>query len=142
MRIIGIVAEYNPFHNGHKYLIDSVKRDGDIVVAVMSGNFVQRGDVAIFDKSTRTAAALCNGVDLVVELPVEASLASAKDFAFSAVETLYKMGVTHLAFGSESGDCERIIRAVDAVCDSRVDTALKTHLSCGLTSCGIFACIG
>ena len=133
MRIIGIVAEYNPFHNGHKYLIDSVKRDGDIVVAVMSGNFVQRGDVAIFDKSTRTAAALCNGVDLVVELPVEASLASAKDFAFSAVETLCKMGVTHLAFGSESGDCERIIRAVDAVCDSRVDTALKTHLSCGLT---------
>lgn len=133
MRKIGIVAEYNPFHNGHKYLIDTVKRDGDTVVAVMSGNFVQRGDVAVFDKFTRTVAALQNGADLVVELPVESSLASAKDFAFSAVKILSEIGITHLAFGSESGDCERIIRAVDAVCDKRVDAAVKTYLSSGVT---------
>ena len=91
MRVIGIVAEYNPFHNVHKHLIDSVKSSGDIIVAVMSGNFVQRGDCAVFDKFTRAKAALQTGVDLIIELPLEYALSSAKDFAKAGVDALSKV---------------------------------------------------
>ena len=70
MMISGIIAEYNIFHNGHKYQINEVKKHSDSVVAVMSGSFVQRGDVAVTDKWTRAGMALSNGADLVLELPV------------------------------------------------------------------------
>ena len=79
MKVTGIVAEYNPFHNGHKYLIDEArKRGAEIIVAVMSGNFVQRGDTAIISKFSRTKQALECGVDLVVELPTLWAMATAQ----------------------------------------------------------------
>ena len=134
MRVIGIVAEYNPFHNGHKHLIDSVKSSGDIIVAVMSGNFVQRGDCAVFDKFTRAKAALQNGVDLIIELPLEYALSSAKDFAKAGVDALSKVGITHLAFGSECGDTHKLQTASHAVDDVRVNSCLRELLEHGMSA--------
>ena len=111
MKICGIIAEYNPFHNGHQYhLKKSIEQsEADYSVVVMSGNFVQRGTPAIMDKHTRTEAALRCGADLVLELPVCYATGSAEYFAAGAVSLLDKLGaVTHLCFGSECGDIEHL----------------------------------
>lgn len=130
MKIAGIVAEYNPFHNGHKYHIDQVKASGvDFVIAVMSGNFVQRGDVAIFDKWTRTKAALLNGVDLVLELPTKYSTATANIFAFGAVKILDDLGcANYLSFGSETGNLAAIENAVKSLSNKELDQEIKKAL--------------
>lgn len=99
-KIIGIVAEFNPFHNGHKHLLDQAG-DGIKIVA-MSGNFMQRGEPALFDKWTRAEMALKNGADIVVELPVMGAVQAADFFAQAAVDILDKMGIGELVFGSES----------------------------------------
>lgn len=109
MKVAGIIAEYNPFHNGHAYHIEEVrKRTGaDYVVVVMSGNFVQRGAPAIVGKYTRTKMALLGGADLVIELPVIAATASAETFARTGVAILDSLGcVTHLGFGCETDNLE------------------------------------
>lgn len=109
MKTVGIIAEYNPFHNGHKYHIEQAKKltNSDYAVAVMSGNYVQRGEPAIFDKYTRTKAALLNGIDLVIELPVFSATASAELFASGAINILNKSSVIdYLCFGSEQGDID------------------------------------
>lgn len=107
LKVAGIICEYNPFHSGHKYQLDMVKRDFDAVVCIMSGSFVQRGEVAIFDKWTRAKAALSNGADLVIELPVKNVLSSAEGFAEGAVELLNSLGIVNsISFGSECGDIE------------------------------------
>ena len=105
MKVIGIVAEYNPFHNGHLYHIEQAKKQtgADYVVVILSGNFVQRGTPAIIDKYSRTKMALENGADLIFELPVIYATASAEAFAFGAVSILDKLGIVNsLVFGSES----------------------------------------
>ena len=91
MKTLGIITEYNPFHQGHAYMLERAKRkaDADRVVVIMSGSFVQRGEPAIFDKWTRTAAALKNGADLVLELPVLFAAANAEAFARGAVRLLW-----------------------------------------------------
>ncbi len=107
MKVFAVVAEFNPFHNGHKYLIDSIRRaDEDAVfVAVMSGNFIQRGEAAVFDKWQRAKAAVLGGIDLVIELPAVFSVRSAEGFARGAVDTLNKLNcVDALCFGSENND--------------------------------------
>lgn len=107
MRTVGLIVEYNPFHNGHLYhLQQSVKiTEADAVVAVMSGHFLQRGEPAIADKWTRTEMALRGGCDLVLELPVAYSAQAAEWFAYGAVATLGATGVVDaLCFGSEGGD--------------------------------------
>lgn len=106
MKICGIVAEFNPLHNGHKYLIDQVKKQlrPDFLIVVMSGNFVQRGEFASFDKWSRTKVALELGVDLVVELPFQYAVASADIFAQGAIEILNSLGCTDLVFGTENPD--------------------------------------
>ena len=104
-KICGIICEYNPFHSGHKYHIDKARKisGADFVIAVMSGNFVQRGEPAIFDKWARTEMALKCGADMVLELPTAYALSSAEYFASGAVDILQKTGiVTHISFGSES----------------------------------------
>lgn len=109
MKTVGIIAEYNPFHNGHAYQIAAAKKmtGADYCIVVMSGDFVQRGAPAIMDKFTRTKAALENGADLVLELPVYYSTSSAEYFASGAVALLDSLGVTDfLCFGSECGDIE------------------------------------
>ena len=108
MKIIGIVAEYNPFHTGHAWHIQETRRqfrEETAVVAVMSGNWVQRGECAITDKWTRTEMALAGGMDLVLELPTVWSTASAEGFARGAVSLLATTGVVDiLSFGSECGE--------------------------------------
>lgn len=105
-KILGIVAEYNPFHNGHKYHIDEAKKlvNPDITICAMSGNFVQRGEPAIFNKFERAKTAVKNGVDIVIEIPTYFAVSTAENFAYSAVSLLKNAGVTHLAFGVESDD--------------------------------------
>ena len=106
MPVAGIIAEYNPFHNGHLYQIKEVKKkfpDAPLVVA-MSGNFLQRGEPASFDKWTRAQQALANGADLVVEMPVLACVQPADRFAFNGVSILASLGVTDLFFGAEHAE--------------------------------------
>lgn len=106
MKIYGIIAEYNPFHNGHKYLIDALRDKGAThIIAVMSGNFVQRGEGALFSKWARAEMALKNGVDLVLELPLPWSSSNAQSFAEGGVTILNSLGcVDCVGFGSECGD--------------------------------------
>ena len=110
MKVAGIVTEFNPFHNGHKYLIDTVRSSGYThIVCVMSGNFVQRGELALCDKYQRAKSALTNGADLIVELPTTASLSSAESFAKKSIEILNNLGVDAIAFGCECDDKEKLI---------------------------------
>ena len=98
MTITGIIAEFNPFHNGHKYLLDQTE---GLKIVAMSGNFMQRGEPAIVDKWTRAQMALENGADLVVELPFLVSVQAADFFGQGAVDILARLGVDSLAFGTE-----------------------------------------
>jgi len=109
MKTIGIVAEFNPFHEGHRYLLEQAKADtdADICVVVMSGNFVQRGSAAAFDKWKRAREAVAQGVNLVVELPTVYAVSSAEHFAKGAVEILEGLGaVDIIAFGSPNTSME------------------------------------
>lgn len=117
MKTAAIIAEYDPFHYGHKYLIDQTRKAGAThILAVMSGSFTQRGGVAVFDKFTRAKTALENGVDLVIELPARYSLTSAAGFARGAVDIINTLGcVDMLAFGSESGDIAALKEASGAI---------------------------
>lgn len=105
MKACGIVAEYNPFHNGHAYQIKQVRHElqPDVVIAVMSGNFLQRGEPAIVDKWTRTKMALAGGIDLVIELPVHFSTQPADFFAKGAIQILGALNIDFLSFGVEEG---------------------------------------
>ena len=133
MSVIGIVCEFNPFHNGHKYLIDSVKTENDIVVAVMSGNFVQRGEPAIFPKETRVKAALLSGIDIVLELPFVYASASAEFFAFNAVKFLSDFGCDKIAFGTENADIDSLNNAVDILLKEDFDNEVKKYYSDGVS---------
>ncbi|HLQ75337.1 MAG TPA: nucleotidyltransferase [Alloiococcus sp.] len=105
MKAVGIIAEYNPFHNGHKYQIEQarVQTNSDIVIVAMSGNFLQRGVPAMFDKWTRANWALQNGVDLVIELPTAFSTQAADYFALGGTKLLNELNIDTLVFGVESG---------------------------------------
>ncbi|NLZ83280.1 MAG: nucleotidyltransferase [Clostridiales bacterium] len=116
MKVVGLVAEYNPFHNGHKYHIQAAKKitGADYAIAVMSGNFVQRGAAAIIDKYSRTKMALKNGVDLVLELPVCYATASAEYFGLGAISLLDRLGIVDdICFGSELGDVTPLTTIAD-----------------------------
>lgn len=107
MNILGIIAEFNPLHTGHEYLIQNLRREteAEFCVVVMSGDYVQRGEPAFFSKFLRAKAALSCGADLVLELPLSVSTGSAEYFARGAVSLLSRLNcVTHLGFGSECGD--------------------------------------
>ena len=120
MNVVGIIAEYNPFHEGHAYQIQKAKEQcgAEFAVVVMNGDFVQRGEPAIFDKYTRTKEALLGGADLIFELPVRFGLSSAGDFAMSGVLALTALPfVTHLCFGTETGDLTPLLQAATFLCD-------------------------
>lgn len=113
MKVLGIVAEYNPFHNGHLYHLEQSRAacGADCAVCVMSGNFVQRGEPAIAEKRARAEMALRAGIDLVLELPVVYAMSSAEYFAYAAVKILDSLGsVDFLCFGSEAGNLEVLDR--------------------------------
>ncbi len=130
--IFGIICEFNPFHSGHKYLIDSVKNDGDGVICVMSGSFVQRGDAAAADKFKRAAAAIDGGADLVLELPTPCATLSAQGFAESGVRLLEKTGICDkIAFGAECDDVGALTAVADEIKakDSEIRQALNGGMS-------------
>ena len=107
MDIIGIIAEYNPFHNGHMYQIEEAKRQtgAEYVVAIITGNFTQRGNTSIVNKWAKAKMAIENGVDIVIELPTIYSISSAENFAQGAIKILDNLKIVDvLCFGTETGD--------------------------------------
>ncbi len=136
MRVIGIASEYNPFHNGHKFQIEQAKEklNADHVIACMSGNFVQRGEPALFDKWQRTEAALKNGVDIVIELPVVYALGSAEFFGRAATVILDKCGiVTDMVFGAETDDVELLLGIAKTLSSPEFKHLLEPELSKGIS---------
>lgn len=128
--VLGIIAEYNPFHNGHLYQLNSSKSitNSDYSIAVISGNFTQRGDVAIVDKWTRAQTAIENGIDLVIELPTVYAISSAENFASGAVKILDSLGIVNfLSFGSECNDISILSQVTDVLVDEPPE--YKTLLS-------------
>jgi len=115
MKAVGIVVEYNPFHNGHLYHVQQAKEKSgaDIVIAVMSGPFLQRGEPAIVSKWARTEMALKGGVNIVVELPYSFATQHASIFASGAVDILHSLGCDYICFGSESGNIQEFIQTFD-----------------------------
>ena len=135
MRVVGLIAEYNPFHNGHKYHIEKAKElaTADYAIVVMSGNFVQRGTPAIMPKHLRAEAALKCGADLVIELPVYYATGTAEQFAYGAVSLLDKLGcVDAICFGSECGDIEPLKSLAKILCDEPAE--YKENLQFNLRS--------
>ena len=138
MKIIGIVSEYNPFHNGHAYQVQKSIQDleADGVIAIMSGNFVQRGFPAIHDKWLRAEMAVKAGVNLVIELPTYFATSSAENFAKGAISLLEATGVvTHLSFGSELDDLDCLHKIADALIHPTraFDEAMRAALDKGLS---------
>ena len=138
MVTVGIVAEFNPFHKGHKYIIDKARKitGADNVIVICSGNFVQRGEPAIFDKTVRTKSALANGVDAVFELPVYYSTASAETFARASVKFLTELGfVDYICFGSESDHIKILPTIANVLANEPAEykDALKKELQTGLS---------
>jgi len=129
MKAVGLVTEYNPFHNGHLYHLNKAMEltGADISVAVMSGDFVQRGEPAVLDKYVRASMALNSGVNLVVELPVNYAVSSAESFAAGALKVLNYIKADSIAFGSESGDIERLSKLAHILCDN--EDALYKEIS-------------
>lgn len=130
MKTVGIIAEFNPFHNGHKYLIDRAKEltNADNVVIICSGNYVQRGTPAIWDKSIRAKSALINGADVVFELPFFYSTASAETFARASVKFLNDLNcVDYLCFGCEANDINILPEVASILLEEPED--YKTYLT-------------
>jgi predicted nucleotidyltransferase len=138
MNVLGIIIEYNPFHNGHIYhLNESVKLcKADYVVGVMSGNFIQRGGPAIVNKWSRTQMALLEGVDLVIELPVIYAMSSAEFFSFGAVKILDSLGIIdYICFGSECGNINQLSQIAGVLSNEPQEfkALLKDYLDQGLS---------
>jgi len=116
--VLGIIAEYNPFHNGHLYQIEEAKKQtgAEYVVVVMSGNFTQRGNTSLINKWAKTQAALANGVDLVLELPTVYSISSAENFAEGAVKILDSLKVVDtICFGTETAELSTLNNIVNVL---------------------------
>ena len=137
MKAVGVIVEYNPFHNGHAYHLQAAKESAkaDVVIAVMSGNFLQRGEPALVSKWYRTKMALLNGVDIVLELPYQFATQKAETFANGAVSILDAIGCHSLCFGSESGDIHSFFQTVDfldshkEIFDENIKKNIKTGVS-------------
>ncbi len=138
MKLAAVICEYNPFHNGHKFHIEETrqKTKADAIVAIMSGNFVQRGDLAIFDKSLRAEAAISCGADLVLELPTLYASASAEFFAHNAIKILNALGgIDFLSFGAESCHTHLIMQIAKLLADEPeyLSAKIKQNLTEGLS---------
>ena len=138
MKSVGIIAEYNPFHNGHAYQLQKAKEasGADFAVAVMSGDFVQRGEPAMFEKRLRAKWALENGADMVIALPAPFALASAEAFALGGVTLLSKSGIADsIAFGSECGDTDLLYRAAYVLNNEpdELKALIRSNISRGLS---------
>lgn len=136
--VVAIIGEYNPFHNGHAYHIQKTKQltNADYVIAIISGNFVQRGNVSLIDKWSKADMALLNGVDLVIELPTIYSISSAENFANGAIKILNSLKIVDtLSFGSEFCDLDVLEEIAEVLTNepSEFKTILEHELSKGLS---------
>ncbi len=128
MKVLGIIAEYNPFHNGHKYHIEESKKitGCDYVVAVMSGNFTQQGNIAIYDKFTRAKLAIENGVDLVIELPTIFANSSAEYFSRESIKLLNSLNIVDaISFGAECNNIEILQYISNVIIQNEYDISKK-----------------
>lgn len=138
MKILGVIVEYNPFHSGHAYHLEKSisMTNATHTIAVMSGNFVQRGEPALMDKWTRAKIAVDNGVDLVIELPFVNAISSAEKFAFGSISILDQMGIVNdIVFGSENGNVDTIEGIADYLVNENDEykEALQRFLSKGIS---------
>lgn len=137
-KVLGIVAEYNPFHNGHLYHLEKSKKDtgSEYTVAIMSGNFTQRGNTSLIDKWSKAQVAILSGVDLVIELPVLYATSSAENFAEGAVKILDSLSVVdYISFGAETADIEILDKCADVLYHEpkKYKTLLSHELSKGIS---------
>lgn len=135
MKIIGVICEYNPFHNGHAKQLSAIRRlcgEDSAIVCLMSGNFVQRGYPAIIDKSLRAQAAVDCGADLVLEMPIAVSLSSAEGFAAGSVKILSSI-CDALCFGAETASADSLWRTAQALESESFSPALRSFLDAGLS---------
>lgn len=130
--VTGVIAEFNPLHKGHEYLLKKAGERGPVVCA-LSGNFVQRGETAIAEKRIRTKAALISGADLVLELPVLWSMSTAQNFALGAVSVLGFAGCDRIMFGSESGNIEELEKTAEILNSAEYEEKLEARLKTGIT---------
>lgn len=136
MRICAVVAEFNPFHNGHAYLLEKIRNSGySHIVVIMSGNYVQRGETAIFPKDVRAKAALQMGANLVIELPTVKVLATAEKYAFSALSVIKKLGyqIDSIAFGTETENFENLIKIKEILRSEIFRKEVKLQLEKGFS---------
>ena len=134
MEIIGIIAEYSPFHHGHAYHIKQIKAlaPDSLIILVLNGYFLERGEVSILNKEKKTKIALENNVDIVVELPFVFGSNSADTFAEAAVTLLNYLGVKKIVFGSESNDVKHLTKIANIQLSSPIDEKVKNFLDAGL----------
>lgn len=138
MKTVGIIAEYNPFHNGHKYQIEKAKEltGADTVIVIMSGSFTQQGNIAIVDKFKRAEMAIKCGADLVIELPTIFATSSAEMFALGAVNILDKLNVIdYLVFGTECYNIDTLNSIVDKIQDNKntIDIQIQKEIQNGIS---------
>lgn len=137
MKAVGLVVEYNPFHNGHLYHIKEAKSEtrSEVAVAVMSGSFLQRGEPAIVSKWARTKMALASFADVVVELPYIFAVQKAETFAEGAVSILNELGCSSLFFGSEHGDIEAFLNTAAHTIEheDRLNEETRKQIAFGLS---------
>ena len=133
--VIGLIVEYNPFHNGHLYHIQEVDRlfEDNIKIAVMSGDYVQRGEPSLINKFEKTKVALSQGIDIVIELPAFYSTQSAEIFAKGSVNLLNKLSCSHIVFGSESNDLDKLKRIATISMTKEFELSLREFLAEGLS---------
>ena len=135
MKVLGLVLEINPFHNGHKYFIEEARKQEnyDYVIAVISTSFTMRGEVSVIDKFTKTSLLLDNNIDLVLELPIMKAVNSSDYFTYNAIEILAKIGVTDICFGSEAGDLTQLFKLNEITSSSSFNLDWKANIDKGLS---------
>ncbi|MCL2256445.1 MAG: nucleotidyltransferase family protein, partial [Firmicutes bacterium] len=136
MKICAVICEFNPFHNGHKYVLEKAKEMSccDAVLCIMSGNFVQRAEPSIINKANRTKVALENGADFVVELPTMFAIMTGELFSYGAINIINQIKtVTHIAFGSECGNIESLKKTANLQLSEEFNEKLKNMLKSGMS---------
>ena len=135
MKVIGVICEYNPFHNGHLYHLEKAKEiaDGGIVIAILTGYFSMRADVCVINKYDKVKTAIDHGVDITIELPYLLGTQNADIFAYNSVKLLSKMGVTDIVAGSECNDIDIIKNTLEAENNNLFQEEIKRNLDSGLS---------
>ena len=134
MNVIGIIAEYNPFHNGHKYHIETIKKmyPDSLIICVLNGYFMQRGEISVLSKEDKVKIALENDIDIVLELPFFYGTQASDIFAYNSVKLLNEFKVDHIIFGSESNNIDLLNRIVDIqLLDPEYENKVKEYLDLG-----------